>query len=164
MCHYWYGHMLLIALYGFNTYSLLTHGIIYIITAICILIIVLTIPANIFGFNSQTFELREKLEFVVLFLVTVYHALVQGKSIDLSTRESFLKTKEISNLKDKSSTERKKNIAMLPLPDVITNGLQEGKILLLMPTVQFCLQTLSLSRFFRHLMFWHMTLRIGQKN
>merc|ERR1712196_55371 len=37
------------------------------------------------------------------------------------------KTKEISNLKDKSSTERKKNIAMLPLPDVITNGLQEGK-------------------------------------
>eukprot|EP00944_MAST-04C_sp_MAST-4C-sp1_P006113 g6113.t1 len=127
ICHYWYGHMLLIALYGFNTYSLLTHGIIYIVTAICILIIVLTIPANIFGFNSQTYELREKLEFVVLFLVTVYHALVQGKSIDLSTRESFLKTKEISNLKDKSSTERKKNIAMLPLPDVITNGLQEGK-------------------------------------
>merc|ERR1712196_303053 len=37
------------------------------------------------------------------------------------------KTKEISNLKDKSSTERAKNMAMLPLPRVITQGLQEGK-------------------------------------
>merc|ERR1711871_1526266 len=97
---------------------------IYIITFLSILIIVITIPL---GMMMQNYELRERLEFVLLFMVTVYHALVQGKSIDLSTRKSFLKTKEISNLKDKSSTERKKNIAMLPLPDVITNGLQEGK-------------------------------------
>ncbi len=123
-CHYWFGHMLLTALYGFNTYSLLTHGIIYIITAICVLMILVTIPLNV---SYQTYELRERLEFVVLFMVTVYHALVQGKSIDLSTRQSFLKTKEISNLKDKSELERAKNMAMLPLPRVITQGLQEGK-------------------------------------
>ena len=49
-CHYWFGHMLLVALYGFNTYSLLTHGIVYIVTAICIFTIILTIPINLSDF------------------------------------------------------------------------------------------------------------------
>lgn len=39
----------------------------------------------------------------------------------------FLKTKEIRNLSDKSEQEQQKNLAMLPLPDVITKGLKENK-------------------------------------
>ena len=125
-CHYWFGHMLLVALYGFNTYSLLTHGIVYIVTAICIFMIILTIPINL-SIGNRQYEIKDRLEFVLTFIVTVYHALVQGKSIDLSTRKSFLKTKEIRNLSDKSEQEQQKNLAMLPLPDVITKGLKENK-------------------------------------
>ena len=93
-CHYWFGHMLLVALYGFNTYSLLTHGIVYIVTAICIFMIILTIPINL-SIGNRQYEIKDRLEFVLTFIVTVYHALVQGKSIDLSTRKSFLKTRKL---------------------------------------------------------------------
>jgi class 3 adenylate cyclase len=127
-CHFFYGYLLVIVLYGLNTYSVVEHGIVFIITFICALIMLLSfvlflLPVS----NGHNYELKERLQFIVFFFISVTPVLIQGHAVDHDTRKSFLKSEILTALKDVSQKEREKNIAMLPLPSMISEGLQKGK-------------------------------------
>ena len=127
-CHYYFGMILMIYLYALNTYAVMEHGIVFMLTIICMIAVVIYTTVLYTGTTSTPrLELREQTQFFFFFLVCVYPVVVQGKQVDMNMRQSFLNTEVLKTLKDVSNQERDKNIAMLPLPSVISEGLQKGK-------------------------------------
>ena len=110
-CHYFFGYLLVIYLYGLNTYSVVEHGIVFIITFVCAFVMFFSFFLSLFSVtdSSNKYELKGWLQFIVFFFISVAHVLIQGKSVDLDTRRSFLKSEILTALKDVSQKEREKN-------------------------------------------------------
>ena len=109
-CHYYFGMILMIYLYALNTYSVIEHGIVFMLTLISMIaVVIFTIVLYTGTSSTPPLELREQTQFFFFFLVCVYPVVVQGKQVDMNMRQSFLNTEVLKTLKDVSNKERDKN-------------------------------------------------------